>query len=109
MNLKEQNCVIFKKGTPAMNSEEINQYSAQLPSGWSVIDNHKLQKEFLFKSYKEEMAFVQRVGEMAEEQNHHPDMYVGYNRVTIEFSTHDVGGLSVNDFIMAAKIENFKL
>lgn len=72
--------------------------------GWQLNDE-KLVKEFRFADYKATMLFVNTVACLAERENHHPDLEVGYSRVKVAYSTHDVGGLSRNDFICAAKIE----
>jgi 4a-hydroxytetrahydrobiopterin dehydratase len=66
---------------------------------------HKLRREFKFKNFKQSLAFVNKVSEIAESESHHPDIYIFYNIVKLELFTHAVGGLSENDFIMAAKID----
>jgi 4a-hydroxytetrahydrobiopterin dehydratase len=73
--------------------------------GWQISDRGVLQKEFTFASYAATLLFVNTVAGLAERENHHPDLEVGYGRVTVSYSTHDVGGLSRNDFTCAAKIE----
>ncbi len=73
-------------------------------SGWAVA-NGELRKTFKFKNYYESMAFVNATAWISHQENHHPDMEVGYNRVTMRYSTHSVGGLTENDFICAAKVE----
>ena len=75
-------------------------------SGWSLVDgNQGIRREFSFKNYYPTMAFVNAVAWIANQQDHHPDMTVGYNKVGVVFSTHSVGGLSENDFICAAKVD----
>jgi 4a-hydroxytetrahydrobiopterin dehydratase len=74
--------------------------------GWSLTDGAKqLRRSFAFENYWKTMAFVNAVAWIAHQQDHHPDMTVGYNTLTIVFSTHSVGGLSENDFICAAKVD----
>ena len=90
------------EGVPPMSTEQALEYLSQV-EGWEYRVN-RIQKEFKFKDYKEGMEFVNKVAELAEEQSHHPDIYVSYNRVRVELWTHAMGGLSENDFIMAAKI-----
>ncbi|MEX2013090.1 MAG: 4a-hydroxytetrahydrobiopterin dehydratase, partial [Candidatus Levyibacteriota bacterium] len=77
---------------------------------WSLVRDteHKLRKIFNFKDFKEALSFVNKVGEIAEQDQHHPDIKVVYNKVQIELFTHAVGGLSENDFIVAAKIDSIK-
>ncbi len=102
--LSEKKCVACEGGTPPLNESEIAGYMAEI-SGWEIIDNKKIRKEFKFKNFKEAMTFVNKIAEIAEAEGHHPDIHIFYNRVNIELWTHAVGGLSENDFIMAAKIE----
>jgi 4a-hydroxytetrahydrobiopterin dehydratase len=71
-------------------------------SGWVNLDG-KIKKEFRFKSYLAGLEFAYSLGKIAESENHHPDLYIGWRRVTVEWSTHAIEGLSPNDFIMAAK------
>jgi 4a-hydroxytetrahydrobiopterin dehydratase len=106
MELKERSCVIYNEGDKALGADEISLLKIQLTTEWKVHDNQKLSKEFPFESYKLAMAFVQEIALIAEKENHHPDICVYYTRVKVELTTHDVGGLSENDFIMAAKIED---
>ncbi|EXI73292.1 MAG TPA: 4a-hydroxytetrahydrobiopterin dehydratase [Candidatus Accumulibacter phosphatis] len=73
--------------------------------GWQIDETGCLQKAFGFSSYTATMLFVNMVAGLAERENHHPDLEVGYGRVIVRYSTHDVGGLSRNDFVCAAKIE----
>lgn len=75
--------------------------------GWQ-IDQERLQREFRFADYKSTILFVNAVAWLAEREDHHPDLEVGFSRVKVAYSTHDVGGLSRNDFICAAKIEALK-
>jgi 4a-hydroxytetrahydrobiopterin dehydratase len=91
------------KGTPPLSDTEINQLTSLLP-GWSVAKN-QLSNTFLFEDYYRTMAFVNAVAWIAHAENHHPDLEVGYNKCTVHFSTHSVGGLSENDFICAAKVQ----
>jgi 4a-hydroxytetrahydrobiopterin dehydratase len=106
IELKNRNCVRLAKGTPALNSQEIAEYKSLLQLHWNIKENHKLEKEFQFENFKRAIAFVQEIALIAEKENHHPDICIHYTTVIIELSTHDIGGLSENDFIMAAKIES---
>ena len=75
-------------------------------SGWSFVDDGKgIRREFSFKNYYPTMAFVNAVAWIAHQQDHHPDLTVGYNKVAVVFSTHSVGGLSENDFVCARKVD----
>lgn len=88
-----------------MKGEDIQKNKSQLKNDWKVIDDTKIRHEFKFKDFKQAMAFVNKAADVAEEEGHHPDIHIHYNRVIIELWTHSIGGLSENDFIMAAKIE----
>ena len=87
-----------------MSPAETNQYLSKV-MGWELIDNVKIKKEFKFKDFRESLNFVNKVGALAEEEKHHPNITIIYNKVRITLSTHVIGGLSQNDFIMAAKVD----
>ncbi|MBI2637700.1 MAG: 4a-hydroxytetrahydrobiopterin dehydratase [Candidatus Sungbacteria bacterium] len=104
-NLAEKKCVPCEIGTPPFSAEKVAEYSQSLKTAWEVRDNKKLHREFVFKDFKEAMAFVNAVAVLAESEGHHPDILIFYNKVAIELWTHASGGLTENDFILAAKIE----
>ena len=106
VNLLEKKCVPCEGGVPPLKGEQMQQYLDELQGEWRVVEEKKIQRQFKFKNFKEAIAFVNKVAEIAEREGHHPDMRVyGWNKVEIELSTHAIGGLSENDFILAAKIE----
>jgi 4a-hydroxytetrahydrobiopterin dehydratase len=94
----------IKSGTPALDSKRVTELLKQLP-GWQLSGDGAIQKTFSFKNYHETMAFVNATAWVSHREDHHPDMEVGYNKCTMRYSTHSVGGLSENDFICAAKVE----
>jgi len=104
IELKERQCVPFNE-EKALEASGINAFQKQLITKWQVIEGTKLKKTFPFDNYKRAMAFVQEIGLLSEKENHHPDICIHHNAVEIELTTHDLGGLTVNDFIIAAKIE----
>lgn len=105
-DLTQKKCVPCKGGVSPLTADEIEEYMKQLKTSWEVVDDAKIQQKFSFKDFVEAMAFVNKVAELAEDEGHHPDIHVvGYNTVTIELNTHAIGGLSINDFIVARKIE----
>ena len=106
MDLTKKNCVPCEGGIPALTTVEENKYKKEVAS-WDLLsgDQHKLKKEFHFKNFKEAMIFVNSIAKIAEQECHHPDIYIFYNKVDIELYTHAVSGLSESDFIMAAKID----
>ena len=105
MDLTKQKCVPCEGGTLPLNPEEIKNYMSYLKTPWEIIDDKKIKRDFKFKDFKEAMEFVNKVAAIAESEGHHPDIYIFYNKVSLELSTHAIKGLSTNDFIMASKIE----
>ena len=104
--LAERKCVPCEGGIPALTKEEAEKLMPQLNPEWMLVDDaNLLARSFRFKDFKETMKFVNKVADIAEEEGHHPDMTVGYDNVSIELMTHAIGGLSDNDFIVAAKID----
>ncbi len=105
MNLLSKKCVPCEGGVPPMSLGEATKNLAEIKD-WRLIDGKKIEKEFKFKDFKEAMSFVNKVADLAESEGHHPDIIVhGWNKVRLELSTHAIGGLSENDFIMAAKAD----
>lgn len=104
MDLTQKKCVACEGGMPPMTAEQIKPYLDEV-KGWSLVGIQKIFKEYKFKNFKEALGFVNKVGELAESEGHHPDFAILYNRVIINLTTHAIGGLSENDFIMAAKID----
>lgn len=105
MELSKKKCIPCEGGTPPLKAEKIADYISELHDKWEVVDNKKIKKEFKFKNFLEAIEFLNKIAKIAEQENHHPDIHIYYNRVLIELWTHEVGGLSENDFILAAKID----
>ncbi|MBA3996694.1 MAG: 4a-hydroxytetrahydrobiopterin dehydratase [Candidatus Accumulibacter sp.] len=101
--LAHEHCRALRGAEHRLAPEAAQALLGELP-GWSLIDG-RLCREFRFADYKATMLFVNTAACLAERENHHPDLEVGYSRVKVSYSTHDVGGLSRNDFICAAKLE----
>ena len=109
MNLAQKKCLPCEGGTLPLKGAAAEKYLKELGGDWSVLDGAKIRKEFVFENFREALAFVNRAGRIAESEGHHPDIHlVSYKKVIIELSTHAVGGLSENDFILAAKIDAIK-
>src|SRR4051812_45565284 len=102
-DLLTKHCQPCKPGTPALDSSQVSSLLKSL-DGWALGEGAIL-REFKFKNFYETMAFVNAVAWIANREDHHPDMEVGYNKCRVKYSTHSVGGLSQNDFICAAKID----
>ena len=102
--LADKKCVPCRGGVPPLSGKELKTMHESVPK-WTVEKEHHLHREFKFPDFKQALDFVNRVGRIAQAEDHHPDLHLrGYRNVTIELSTHDLGGLSENDFIVAAKI-----
>lgn len=105
LNLAQKHCTPCEAGSPPLDHADVVQFLHSLNLAWNVKDDLSIQHEFRFKSYMEAMVFVNDVAAIAEEEGHHPDMCIYFNRVVIELTTHSIHGLSDNDFILARKIE----
>jgi 4a-hydroxytetrahydrobiopterin dehydratase len=106
-DLKTMHCSRIRREETPLSEEEMNTYLEQL-SGWSVVEKDgipRLAKQYKFKDFKEALAFTNRVGGIAEEQDHHPLITTEWGRVTVSWWTHVIKGLHLNDFIMAAKTD----
>jgi len=103
MPLAEEKSQKIEKGMPPVGRKEAEELARQVPS-WKLVDS-RLEEDFRFKDFDETMQFVNRVAQVAQEEDHHPDIEISYNKVHLTLSTHSIGGLSRNDFIVAAKIE----
>jgi 4a-hydroxytetrahydrobiopterin dehydratase len=103
MKLSEENCKSPQAGDLPLSPEETKNLIPEIPL-WTLADK-SIQREFSFKDFRQSMAFVNKVADVAEKQNHHPDIVISYSRVKLTLSTHKVSGLSRNDFILAAKID----
>ena len=103
MTLTQKHCVPCEGGTQPLPKREAHAYHSEIPE-WR-LHQKSIEREFRFKNFKEAMVFVNKVADIAEEEGHHPDMHIFYNRVRFQLTTHAIGGLSTNDFILAAKID----
>lgn len=102
--LRKRHCKPCEGGTPPLTPKEAAAYLEQLADGWELHEG-KLRRRFTFPDFKETMVFVNKVADIAEKEGHHPDLRVSYGKVLIELWTHTIKGLSENDFILAAKID----
>lgn len=104
--LRDRKCAACAPGTPAITAARATELLSQLAHGWRLAEDGKsLKRAFGFEDFYRTMAFVNAVAWIANAEDHHPDLEVGYNYCRITFSTHSIGGLSENDFICAAKID----
>jgi 4a-hydroxytetrahydrobiopterin dehydratase len=105
MGLSEKTCVPCRGGVPPLTASEIEPLRKQV-ADWSVIDNHHIEKAYRFPDFVTAMDFVSKVGAIAEEQGHHPDIYLAWGKAEIKIWTHKIDGLTESDFILAAKIDD---
>lgn len=103
-NLSKKKCTPCKGGVPPLEEKEINQYLSKL-NAWQVVGLHHLSKIFSFPDFKSALAFVNQIGEITEEENHHPIINFTWGKVEISIWTHKINGLHENDFILASKID----
>lgn len=103
-DLAGKECVACRGDTPPLRGEEVERLARELPD-WEVVEEHHLSRTFRFKNFREALTFVNRVGELAEEQNHHPDVSLGWGRVELTVFTHKIDGLTESDFVFAAKVD----
>ena len=102
--LASKNCVPCRGGVPPLKGQELASLQKQVP-GWNVIEERHITKTFKFPNFRKALEFVNRVGELAEQQGHHPDIFLTWGKVEITLWTHAINGLTESDFIMAAKID----
>ena len=104
-DLASKECVPCKGGVPALEGGELVRLQDELGGGWEVVDEHHLQKEYRFGNFRDALMFTNQVGELAEEQNHHPEISLTWGRVGIKLWTHKIDGLTESDFVWAAKAD----
>jgi 4a-hydroxytetrahydrobiopterin dehydratase len=102
--LSSRECVPCRGGVPPLGTAEIARLIAEL-DGWEVVEEHHLLKRYGFKDFREALAFVNRLGQLSEEQGHHPDICFGWGYAAVTIWTHKIDGLTESDFILAAKID----
>ncbi len=104
--LAAKQCVPCKGGVPPLSGKALEELQTKLGAGWQVAREHHLEKEFAFKNFREALAFTNRIGELAETQNHHPDICLAWGKVKVTIWTHKIDGLTESDFVFAAKVEH---
>ena len=103
-SLADKKCVPCRGGIPPLKGKELEELRRNVP-GWTVTNEHHLHREFRFPDFKQALDFVNRVGTVADEQGHHPDILLAWGKAGITLWTHKIDGLTESDFIMAAKID----
>ena len=103
--LAARECVPCKGGAPPLKGKDIRAIQTKLGGGWRVVDEHHLEKEYKFPDFRKALDFTNRVGELAERQGHHPDIYLAWGKVKLAIWTHKIDGLTESDFVFAAKAD----
>lgn len=103
-DLARKQCVPCKGGVPPLQGAELDALASQL-SGWTVAGTHHLEKEYKFKNFRQALDFTNKVGELAEQQGHHPDVHLAWGKVKLTIWTHKIDGLTESDFVFAAKAD----
>lgn len=103
--LSDKHCVPCRGGVPPLKEEQLQRLAIELNNGWQVIEEHHLEKEYKFSDFKTALDFTNHVGVIAEDEGHHPDIYLTWGKVKVTIWTHKINGLSESDFILAAKID----
>ena len=102
--LADRNCIPCQGGVPALKGKELVQLLSEL-DGWDIVDEHHLTKTYRFANFVDALAWVNRLGEVAEKEGHHPDIYLAWGKVRVEIWTHKIDGLTESDFVLAAKAD----
>ena len=103
-DLINKNCVPCQGGVPTLSEEEIKKHLIEL-NDWRVVDNHHIEKTFLFDDFAAALSFVNEVGALAEKEGHHPNISFTWGKVKLSIWTHKIDGLHENDFILASKVD----
>ncbi len=106
-DLRTMKCVACRGGEPTVSEEEVKEYKPQVPD-WEIVERvgiNRLERQYKFRNFREALTFTNKVGELAEEQDHHPLIQTEWGRVTVTWWTHAIKGLHRNDFVMAAKTD----
>jgi 4a-hydroxytetrahydrobiopterin dehydratase len=109
-SLADRNCVPCRGGVPPLKGKDLDDFYRMLPepNEWRVVNGHHLVRSYKFPDFRSALAFVNKVGELAEEQGHHPDILLAWGKAEITTWTHAVDGLTESDFILAAKIDGLR-
>ena len=103
--LAQETCIPCRGGVPPLKGEELDALQEKLGNEWQVINQHHLEKEYIFADFRQALDFTVKVGEVAENQGHHPDIYLAWGKVKLTIWTHKIDGLTESDFILGAKVD----
>lgn len=103
--LTRRRCEPCHSGTPRLRGDELREYEGRVDPRWRIVEDHHLEADFSFPDFMEAVRFANRVGALAEAEGHHPDIHLSWGRALVRIWTHAIDGLSENDFILAAKVD----
>ena len=104
-DLAKKTCIPCRGGVPPLKGAQLEDLQDKLKNDWKIINEHHLEKEYSFKNFKEALDFTVKVGELAENQDHNPDIFLTWGKVKVTIWTHKIDGLTESDFIFAAKTD----
>lgn len=107
-DLASEECIPCQGGVEPLKGEELDELAERLGGGWDVVEEHHLEKEFEFDDFRQALDFTNKVGELAEDVGHHPDILLSYGKCKVTIWTHKIGGLAKADFIFAAKVDELE-
>ena len=103
--LASKTCIPCQGGVPPLSASEVREFRSEINSSWIVVEGHHLEREFEFPNFREALSFANQVGEIAEAEGHHPDLYLTWGKLRVQIWTHKIDGLTESDFILAAKLD----
>jgi 4a-hydroxytetrahydrobiopterin dehydratase len=106
--LAKKHCIPCRGGVQPLKGLELKSVHENLDGAWQVVDEHHLEKEFTFNDFREALHFTNEVGELAEAEGHHPEIYLSWGKVRVTIWTHKIDGLTESDFILAAKVNEIR-
>ena len=104
-SLAKKKCVPCEGGIPPLKGDELKSLYKEIDPAWKLIDDHHIEREFNFEDFAQALSFTNKIGELAESEGHHPDIYLAWGKVKLILWTHKIDGLSESDFIFAAKVD----
>ena len=107
-DLASKKCIPCTEGTSPLGKKDQQELLSELSDGWRIVQGHHLENEYRFGDFREALSFTNRVGEIAEEAGHHPDIYLSWGKARVTIWTHKIDGLSEADFVLAAKIDRLE-
>lgn len=103
--ISKKKCVPCQGGAAPLKGEALTRLKKEIDRQWNIINEHHLEREFVFKNFADALAFTNKLGEIAEAEGHHPDIFLSYGKVKVQIWTHKINGLTESDFILAAKYD----